>query len=541
MMKRLGIRHKVLLLVLALNVALTAVLSVMMYRNEREAILRGIDEKLYAGATAVAEMFPDAYHANIGGPDSVSAAEYQSYVTRLTDLARKNNFVYLYTYMEQDGKIVTTSTSANLKDGSVVPFLAPYAQPSAKLRQAFAERTPQFDEYTDEFCNCRSAFVPVVTSNGRVFVVGSDVSIEFIGEILSRNLWKLILLSTAVSALFVLFSVVLANRLSRPITELSGLTKSLSQSSFSLTEEQQRWLQTVAAQRGDEVGGLASAFIHMDATLKQYIDNLRVTTAAKERIESELNIARSIQDSFLHKLFPPFPDSPEFDLYAALIPAKEVGGDLYDFLLLGDELYFCVGDVSDKGVPAALLMVVTQTLMRAAAQQPNADPAETLIRVNAEIFEKNETLMFVTMFCGVLNIKTGVLRFSNAGHNPPLVRRRDGTVEWLKLPPGMVLGVMAEQNYRTLSITLQPGDTLLAYTDGVTEAKSPQSKLYSDKTLKETVEAHPGSSPEELVGAVMRSVKAHAGTAPQSDDITVLAISFGRIETGTAPHASETR
>lgn len=537
MMKKLSIRQKILLLVLALNVALTAMLCIMMYRNERTAILNGIDEKLYAGATGVAEMFPDAYHANIAGPDSVPPAEYQSYVRRLTDLARKNEFVYLYTYMEQDGRIVTTSTSANLQDGSVVPFLAPHAQPSPSLRRAFAERQPVFDEYTDEFCNCRSAFVPVVASNGRVFVVGSDVSVEFISEVLNQNLRKLILISTLISACFVLLSVAVANRLSRPITELSRLTKSLPQSAFSLSGEQERWLQNVAEQRQDEVGSLASAFIHMDATLKQYIDNLRVTTAAKERIESELNIARSIQDSFLHKLFPPFPNREEFDLYATLEPAKEVGGDLYDFLLMGDELYFCVGDVSDKGVPAALLMVVTQTLMRAAAQQPDMDPAAMLIKVNADIFEKNETLMFVTMFCGVVNIRTGLLRFSNAGHNPPLVRRRDGTVEWLKLPPGMVLGVVPEQKYATSWIILQPGDTLLAYTDGVTEAKSPQSKLYSDKRLKETVEAHPLSTPEELVGAVMASVKAHASTAPQSDDITVLALTLAQMGAGAAAPA----
>ena len=526
MIKKLGIRQKILLLVLALNVALTAILSVMMYRNERAAILRGIDEKLFAGATAIAEMFPDGYHAGIAGPDSVSAAEYQANVRRLTDLARKNNFVYLYTYMEQGGQIVTTSTSANLKDGSVVPFLAPYQQPSEKLRRAFAERQAFFDEYTDEFCNCRSAFVPIVTSNGRVFVAGSDVSIEFIGDILNQNLRKLMLISALVSAFFVLISVMVANRLARPIGELSSVTKSLGQTA-SLTEEHERWLQAVASERGDEVGELASAFIHMDATLKQYLTNLRLTTAAKERIESELNIARSIQDSFLHKLFPPFPDRRDVDLYAALEPAKEVGGDLYDFLLIGDELYFCVGDVSDKGVPAALLMVVTQTLMRAAAQQlPGMDPAAMLIKVNADIFEKNETLMFVTMFCGVLNIRTGALRFSNAGHNPPLIRRRDGSVEWLKLPPGMVLGVMPEQPYTTSSATLRPGDTLLAYTDGVTEAKSPQSKLFSDKTLKETVEAHPQGTPKELVGVVMTSVKAHASTAPQSDDITVLALSL---------------
>ena len=410
-----------------------------------------------------------------------------------------------------------------------MPFLAPYQQPSNGIRRAFAERKPVFDEYTDEFGHVRSVFVPFVTSNGKVFVAGSDISIDFISELLNDDLRHVVLISTLVSIGFVLVSVVVANRLSRPIGELAGLTKSLGDRSFSLSEEQAAWLTRVSTSTRDEVGELASAFIQMDTMLKQYMANLRETTAAKERIESELNIARSIQDSFLHKLFPAFPDRPEFELFATLEPAKEVGGDFYDFVLMGDELYFCVGDVSGKGVPAALLMVVTQTLMRAAAQQPDVDPATMLMRVNADIVEENEMMMFVTMFCGVLKLSTGELRYSNAGHNPPLILRRDGSVDWLKLPEGMVLGLMADQKYETFTTTLRPGDTLLAYTDGVTEAQNLAETLYSDDKLFRLVVAQAGSTPGQLVKTVMRSVKDHAGAAPQSDDITVLALSFGRI------------
>lgn len=526
-MNRFTIRQKIIVLVLALNVALTAILAFIIYRDERAALLRGIDDRLFAAATGIAELFPDAYHAGITGPESVPEEEYDSYVRRLTDLARKNQLVYLYTYMEIDDTVVTTSTSANLTDGSVVPFFEPYT-PSDNLRRAFAERKPFFDEYTDEFCNCRSAFVPIVTSNGKVFVAGSDVSVDFIDEMFDATLTKLVFFSALVSIGFVLLSVIVASRISRPIGDLARLTSSLSDKAFALTSEQHDWLETVSASRRDEVGELAAAFTHMDGMLKQYIANLRETTAAKERIESELNIARSIQESFLHKLFPAFPERREFDLYATLEPAKEVGGDLYDFVLMGDDLYFCVGDVSDKGVPAALLMVVTQTLMRTAAQRPGTDPATMLKQVNAEILEENDTLMFVTMFCGVLNVSTGLLRFSNAGHNPPLVVRRSGDVEWLKLPEGMVLGVMPDVPYETFTMTLEQGDTLLAYTDGVTEAKSPDSKLYSEKRLFDEVASQATAGPADLVNGVLRSVKAHADTAPQSDDITLLALALGR-------------
>ena len=415
-----------------------------MYRNERAAVLRGIDEKLYSGATGIGELFPDSYHAGITAKAVISDAEYLSYVNRLTDLARKNGFQWLYTYMEVDGRIVIASTSADLTDNSHKPFLTVYEQPSASLRRAFAERKAYFDEYTDEYGRVRSAFVPFVTSNGKVFVAGSDVSIAFIGDLLTHDLRGIMLISLVVSTTFVLLSVVVATRIARPIGELAALTKSLADRSFSLSAAQVQWLQSLSNKARDEVGELGSAFIQMDAMLKTYIENLRQTTAAKERIESELNIARQIQDSFLHKLFPPFPDRTEFDLFAALQPAKEVGGDLYDFVLMGDELYFCVGDVSDKGVPAALLMVVTQTLMRAAAQQADVDPATMLARVNADILEKNEMMMFVTMFCGVLRLSTGELRYSNAGHHPPLIARHDGSVDWLPIPEGVVLGVMPD-------------------------------------------------------------------------------------------------
>ena len=514
---------------LSLSVTLTAVLSISMYRNERAAVLRETDEKLFLGATSIAELFPDDYHARITGPGTVTDADYQSYARRLTGLARKNKFQRLYTYMELNGGIVTTAMSAEPDDPSkVVPFLTVYRLPSDKIRRAFAERTPFFDEYTDEFGPTLSAFVPFVTSNGKVFVAGADVSSDFIGAVLRDALRRVALLSLLVFVGFVLVSLVVADRMSRPIGALARLTESMSDGGFALTEEQGRWLRRVSHGSRNEVGELASAFIRMDAMLKEYIVDLRETTAAKESIESELTIARGIQDSFLQKMFPPFPHKTEFDLFAVLEPAKEVGGDLYDFVLLGDELYFCVGDVSGKGVPAALMMVVMLTLMRAAAQQPQPDPAGMLAKVNADISEKNEALMFVTMFCGVLTLSTGVLRYSNAGHNPPLIRRRNGKVEWLKVPAGIVLGVASEATYATSTITLEPGDTLLAYTDGVTEAQDPQAALYSDDKLFALVVDQSDGSPAELVASVMRSVNAHMGTAAQSDDITILALRWGR-------------
>ena len=263
----------------------------------------------------------------------------------------------------------------------------------------------------------------------------------------------------------------------------------------------------------------------MAGDIKTYIKNLTETTAEKERFASELRVAHDIQMSFLKKIFPPFPDRSDFSLYATLVPAREVGGDLYDFGLLDEtQLFFYVGDVADKGVPASLVMAMTMTLMRRASQQPGINPAEILRQVNAALSEDNESSMFVTLFVGILNLQTGELRFSNAGHNPPLILAANGECRFLALPDGLVLGVMADAEYRDDTVRLEPGDMIVTYTDGVTEAMNPAHVLYSEARLRKTLAALAGRGVEDTVSEIVASVKVHAAGAPQSDDITVLAV-----------------
>ncbi|MDD5677447.1 MAG: SpoIIE family protein phosphatase [Kiritimatiellae bacterium] len=277
----------------------------------------------------------------------------------------------------------------------------------------------------------------------------------------------------------------------------------------------------------DEVGELSYAFDNMRVALKEYIAGLTEATVARERLESELKIARTIQMSFLPKHFPPFPEQAEFDLYARLEPAKQVGGDLYDFFLLDDQhLFFSIGDVADKGVPAALFMAVTKTLMKGIALQGGLDPAGIMEHVNQELCKENDTNMFVTVFCGVLNFCTGKLVYSNAGHNPPLIRRAGSQPEELPVPKGIVLGTIEAVRYSTASLILHAGDTLVLYTDGVTEACNPSQDLYSMERLRETAAGVSDQEPKTVVDAIFQSVNAYAAGAPQSDDITVLALHY---------------
>ena len=275
----------------------------------------------------------------------------------------------------------------------------------------------------------------------------------------------------------------------------------------------------------DEIEDLANAFNKMAGNLQTYVRHLETTTAEKERFESELRVAHDIQMSFLKKIFPAFPHRSEFSLYATIKTAREVGGDLYDFSLLDESrLFFYIGDVSDKGVPASLIMAITMTLMKRASVQPGITPAGILRQVNKTLAEDNENIMFVTLFAGILDLKTGELAFSNAGHNPPLILSADGECSFLKLPDGLVLGVMTDAEYRDDTVRLRPGDMIVTYTDGVTEAMNPKKELYSEPRLQETLTRMAGRSVEDTIDAIIASVKGHAAGAPQSDDISALAV-----------------
>jgi sigma-B regulation protein RsbU (phosphoserine phosphatase) len=276
----------------------------------------------------------------------------------------------------------------------------------------------------------------------------------------------------------------------------------------------------------DEVGDLSQSFENMRLALKEYVANLAVTTAAKERIESELKIAQTIQRSFLPKRFPPFPDRTDFEIFAELQPAKEVGGDLYDFFLLDEHrLFFLVGDVSGKGVPAALFMAVTKTLMKGVAEQ-HLSPSQVLMKVNHELYVDNDQMMFVTLFCGALDLRTGELQYTNAGHLPPLRLGAPGQAAWIDLPKGTVLGISDAPAYTTLTLRLQPMDTLLLYTDGVNEAMNPDKQLFGDDRLLAFARTQAGTAPKELVEGLFASVRGFAAGEEQSDDITVLALRY---------------
>ncbi len=333
-----------------------------------------------------------------------------------------------------------------------------------------------------------------------------------------RNGRMVILIGLGGVFLITIFVMLIARRITRPLKDLSATAAEIALGNLDT--------RLPAIQRGDEIGTLARSFEEMRLALKDYIKHLTQTTAAKERIESELKIARNIQMSFLPKAFPPLPGKNRMEISARLEPAREIGGDLYDYSLIDDDhLFFAVGDVSDKGIPAALFMAVTKTLLKGIAET-GMDPSEVLHRCNLELYGENDSMMFVTVFCGILDLRTGRLKYSNAGHEHPVIVRRDGQPEFLPVPEGFLLGVEEESSYQTMEIELEPGDKIIVYTDGVTEAVNAAGELYSHANLMATVRSCSSLSAEGITMEVLGSVKLFSLGIPQADDITVLALSF---------------
>jgi serine phosphatase RsbU (regulator of sigma subunit) len=259
--------------------------------------------------------------------------------------------------------------------------------------------------------------------------------------------------------------------------------------------------------------------------LQETLDTLRRTRSAKERMEAELNIAREIQFSMLPSRFPPFPDRHEFDLYATLMPARQVGGDFYDFFLIDEHhLCICIADVSDKGVPAALFMTVAKAILKSHAGR-EMSPAAILTEANAELSINNEASMFVSVWFGIVDLRTGGLSFSNAGHNPPYILRANGELVRIETLHGPVLAAIDMAVFGEDRLELGPGDLFLLYTDGVPEAMDPDGNAYGDARLARLIETGAPDSAEELVRAIAEDTGIFQGPS-QADDLTVLALGY---------------
>ena len=276
--------------------------------------------------------------------------------------------------------------------------------------------------------------------------------------------------------------------------------------------------------------GVIMIVIILRVTVKNQM-KYKMLNTQKERMGKELEIAKEIQMSMIPKIFPPYPERSDIDIYASIVPAKEVGGDLFDFFILDEKLYFCIGDVSGKGVPASLVMAVTRSLFRTLAVHEKS-PGRIVAAMNESMSDMNESTMFVTFFCGVLDMKSGHLRYCNAGHNAPVILNT--TKSLLPVVSNVPLGIVAGAVFQEQETDIRYDDALFLYTDGVTEAENDKHELFGDTRMLNTLSGLKGS--RSHLESMQKAIEAFVGDAPQSDDITMLIIHYLNEAT---PDASE--
>lgn len=367
------------------------------------------------------------------------------------------------------------------------------------------------------------AYSPILSANWKLCVHIPEAVILAPVEAMNEEILLVILLFIAVFVLIIAAVVFLVRRFSRQLTDpLIALGKDVETISGGNLDYRAR----IAA--NDEIGDLARGFNAMTENLKHYIADLTSVTAEKERIGAELDVATHIQSSMLPCIFPAFPERPEIDVYATMTPAKEVGGDFYDFFMVDERhLAIVMADVSGKGVPAALFMVIGKTLIKDHTQ-PGRDLGDVFAEVNNLLCESNSEGLFITAFEGVLDLVSGEFRFVNAGHEMPFISRAGEAFEPFKIRPGFVLAGMEGMRYKSGVLELNPGDKLFQYTDGVTEATSAAEELYGMTRLQDVLSTVADKTPEEILPAVKADIDAFVGEAPQFDDITMLCLEYRR-------------
>lgn len=393
--------------------------------------------------------------------------------------------------------------------------------------------------YNREGSQVLTASVPVKAQEGTICgYVTVDLPMDEI-QLLQQSFLRRLLRIQLIAALILMLLSLVAVRytLVRPIAQLADVTREFvrRQKDSALAPAT---LDGRRFQSDDEIGELYRSVQQMEEELTTYVKSLTAATAEKERIRTELNLAQRIQVSMLPCIFPPYPNRTEFDIYASMEPAKEVGGDFYDFFLVdSNHLALVIADVSGKGIPAALFMVITKAMLKNSTQM-GLSPSQILEKVNQQLCENNSEEMFVTAWLGILDIPSGALTCANAGHEYPAIRRAGGQFELLHDRHGLALAAMPGMKYREYALDLAPGDWLFVYTDGVAEATRADGELFGTQRMLDALNQVSPEHPAQLPGQLRKAIDAFVEDAPQFDDITMLSLMYrGQQEDAASPKA----
>ena len=518
---RFGVQGKLLISIILLAVTLGAVCTMSGYYRYQNTIRRMYNENGYMIGNLILEQIDHdkiAEYTRTWTEDE----DYEMIRNNITRVAETTGAAYIYIVtVNEDQTVRYVFDSSGVPLGAVDPVSAYFDEVWAAYTEGkrtdnyMVRKSPRYGYLT-------SSMLPVTDSSGRVAaLLFVDVWMQEIVSNLQEYMVRSILSSLVILAVFIVFHWIRMRR---------SFVDPLMRIGENVTEFAQTGTANVKPlediRTNDEIQDLAQSIARMETDIVSYIDDLQRITAEKERIGAELSVATRIQADMLPRIFPPYPDRGEFDVYATMTPAKEVGGDFYDFFMLDDDrLGLVMADVSGKGVPAALFMVITKTLIKNRAQM-GGGPAEILRDVNDQLCEGNDADMFVTVWFAILDVKTGKGVAANAGHEHPAVSRAGGKYELAVYRHTPVLGVIPGTRVTEHEFELHPGDSLFVYTDGVVEATDATGRLFGTNRMLTALNRNPGASPEDALRAVRTDIDNFVGDAAQFDDLTMLCLHF---------------
>ncbi len=482
------------------------------------------DGKMPPDLEAVSEQEREAYFARF--EDIAKTAAYIRINEEMGKIRKANQVLSLYlVYMDMETEKCVYVCDSSPDDEICMP--GTLDQIEERNRELLEQGQHDFPAYVTNYSQygwlC-SASAAVRDGDGAVLAnVFVDISMEDVMQ--DRRDFLRRLLCALAGRTFVLILIGLYAISKTVVTPINRLAKSTAGFVANRKENGATTVQDLNIRSNDEIGRLAEAVGKMERDINEYIDNIARVTAEKERIGAELHVATQIQASMMPSIFPHFANQDAFEIAAFMQPAKEVGGDFYDFFMVDeDHLAVVMADVSGKGVPAALFMVIGKTLIKDHTQ-PGRDLGEVFNEVNNILCASNSENLFITAFIGVLDLTTGEMPYVNAGHEMPFICH-EGNFEAKRIAPGFVLAGLEDMRYQAGCFTLVEGDKFFQYTDGVTEATDVDDRLYGMERLADVLCRNSGGSPDEILQAVKGDIEGFVGAAPQFDDITMLCLTF---------------
>lgn len=521
------ILYKISWLVVVAVLLTTAVLTWIGYTTARNLYIAGIDHQLAASAAALPGVIGDDYLARALAEDAtLPADQYDRMVKALSDLAERSSVSYLYAFAQRNKQIVHLATSASdeeLSSRDWPGFLAPYEQPPAGLLATFADGQTRFAEYGDEFGEFRSIFVRHTSADGLHYVIGVDASLSRIDSDLADLVRRYTMAGGLVALLAVGVSILIARRIAGPMVALSHEVDAWANRGFAKDDSIRAHLESMARQHHDEVGDLARQFLGVQDRLETYLSRLTEATVAKQKLEHEFMIAKTIQEGLLPT---DMPKARNFEIRGWSRPANQAGGDFYDWIELPNgHLMLSIGDVTGHGVGPALLAAASRAYARATLN--NDQSLDTMIvRLNNLLHADLKDGRFVTLVACLLNPDARRMKLLAAGHGPLIFysQRRD-TVEAIATTHGFPLGIMNHSEYDIATeVRFEPGDVAVIVSDGFTEWLDTDSKMFGAKRVCDSVLASCREAPDQIIERLQRDVATFSCGSSQADDTTALVI-----------------